>query len=291
MQNSDLFSVTEPILFFGGPYSNFQATEALLSEARRLGLPPGRIICTGDVVAYGGDPIATTELIMESGIHVVMGNCEESLGFDADDCGCGFEPGSSCDTLSSQWFAFAASRLEQSHRAWMRGLPRRIDLTVGSIELAVIHGGADDISQFVFDSMDPAETGYQIESLSKERHVDGVVGGHCGLPFTRQSGAYLWHNPGVIGVPANDGTPRAWYSLITPSSGGLEISHRSLCYDFETASARIRKQDLPNAYADALVSGLWPSVDVLPPQERRRRGRPIDPWTAHWAPPNAAAAE
>ena len=38
--------------------------------------------------------------------------------------------------------------------------------------------------------------------------LDGVIGGHCGLPFTKVVGDRLWHNPGAIGMPANDGTPR-----------------------------------------------------------------------------------
>ena len=45
-----------PVLCFGGPYSNLQATQALFAEARRLGVPPGRIVCTGDVLAYCADP-------------------------------------------------------------------------------------------------------------------------------------------------------------------------------------------------------------------------------------------
>ena len=36
--------------------------------------------------------------------------------------------------------------------------------------------------------------------------VDGLVAGHCGLPFTQTIDGRLWHNPGVIGMPANDGT-------------------------------------------------------------------------------------
>ena len=31
------------------PYSNFEATDALLAEAARLAIPPERIICTGDL--------------------------------------------------------------------------------------------------------------------------------------------------------------------------------------------------------------------------------------------------
>ena len=65
-----------PLLAFGGPYSHLQATEAMLAEARRRGIAPGNIICTGDVVAYAANPEETAQLIRGAGIHVVAGNCE-----------------------------------------------------------------------------------------------------------------------------------------------------------------------------------------------------------------------
>ncbi len=86
-----LGSLDGPLLIFGGPYSNLQATTALLEEARALDIPPENIICTGDVVAYCADSQATVEAIRGAGIHVVMGNCEEALGNDLQDCGCGFD--------------------------------------------------------------------------------------------------------------------------------------------------------------------------------------------------------
>ena len=89
-----------PVLLFGGPYSNLKAARAVLAEAARRQIPPERIVCTGDLVAYGADAKATIDLIRRSGIHLVMGNCEESLSAGAGDCGCGFAPGSSCDQLS-----------------------------------------------------------------------------------------------------------------------------------------------------------------------------------------------
>jgi hypothetical protein len=78
--------VDRPAIIFGGPYGNLEATHALLDEAARLGIPPGRIVCTGDVVAYGADPAASVDLVRAAGIHVVMGNCEESLASAAAMC-------------------------------------------------------------------------------------------------------------------------------------------------------------------------------------------------------------
>ena len=117
-------NVETPILVFGGPYSNLQATEAVLAEASRRNIPGHRVICTGDVVAYGADPKACVDLVRRAGIRVVMGNCEEQLAADAVDCGCGFAPGSECDRLSAAWFAHARLALDRADREWMGTLPR-----------------------------------------------------------------------------------------------------------------------------------------------------------------------
>src|SRR5438128_10375725 len=99
-----------PVLVFGGPYSNLEATQALLDQAAKMQIPAERIICTGDIVAYGADAAATVSLIRRAGCHVVMGNCEENLAGGAKDCGCGFPEGSACERLSAAWFAHAAAQ-------------------------------------------------------------------------------------------------------------------------------------------------------------------------------------
>ena len=73
-----------PVLVFGGPYSNLEATLAVLDAARRRGIPPARIICTGDIVAYCADATATVDAVRAAGIHAIMGNCEESLAAGAE---------------------------------------------------------------------------------------------------------------------------------------------------------------------------------------------------------------
>ena len=117
-----------PLLIFGGAYSNLEATVAVLAEAVRLGIPPARVICTGDVVAYGADAAATATLVRDFGCHVVMGNCEESLASGSANCGCGFPEDSACQRLSSAWFNYADRTIGPDLRSWMASLPRRIDV-------------------------------------------------------------------------------------------------------------------------------------------------------------------
>ena len=274
----DLGEFDEPVLVFGGPYSNLEATRALLDEATRRGIEPSRMLCTGDVVAYCADPQATVDLVRGAGIPVVMGNCEESLGSAAEDCGCGFEAGSACDLLSAQWYAYASRALDEEAKAWMRGLPRRIVFSLAGRRLAAIHGGVAQINRYVFPATGAADKLAEIEASGAE----GVIAGHCGLPFTEILAGRLWHNAGVIGLPANDGTPRVWFSTLSPGPEGLVIEHHALAFDHGGAAAAMRARGLPAAYAESLGTGLWPADDVMPEADRRNRGHALAPEPMLW---------
>jgi predicted phosphodiesterase len=268
-----------PLLVFGGPYSNLQATRAVLAEAARRGIPARRVICTGDVVAYGADAAACCDVIMDSGIAVIAGNCEEKLAAGAPDCGCGFEEGTACDLLSRAWYAHADREVTAAHRAWMAALPRRLvlDLPDGR-RLAVLHGGARDISRFLFASAAEADLAGEIAATG----CDGVVAGHCGMPFARGVGGGVWINAGAVGMPADDGTPRVWFAVLAPGDRCVRAEILPLRYEHAEAAAAMRAAGLPEGYAAALGSGIWPSCDVLPPAERGRRGVPLAPVTLDW---------
>src|SRR5579862_1432052 len=191
-----------PVLVFGGPYSNLEATLAVLDAARRRGIPPERIVCTGDIVAYCADATATVDAVRAAGIWAIMGNCEESLAANAGDCACGYAEGSACDRLASEWYAHADRTLDAERRQWMGMLPRRLTVEIAGRRLAVIHGGLRQINRFVFASTPAAVMRAELAGLAE----DGVIGGHSGIPFSEVIDGKLWHNSGAAGMPANDGT-------------------------------------------------------------------------------------
>ena len=277
-----ILRVDGPLMVFGGPYSNLEATRAVLDEATRLSISADRIICTGDVVAYGADAAATVDLVRDRVGHVVMGNCEQSLAAGSDDCGCGFPTGSSCERLAAAWFAHASRELDTDARAWMAGLPQRINLEIGGYRLAVMHGGVDIINRFIFAS---TATAIKSEEIRKTG-ANGIMAGHCGLPFTQAINGQLWHNAGAIGMPANDGTPRVWFSHLSIEANGAVIEHCPLDYDYVTAASKIRRARLPEEYAASLETGLWPTCDVLPLKEVHDRGVALEPGRAFWSLPH-----
>lgn len=274
----DLGTRSGPVLAFGGPYGNLQATRALRDEAERLCIPADHILCTGDLAAYGGEPEATAQLIREWGVAVIQGNVEQALATAAEGCGCGYEADTACAALSESWYPFCVAATSEETKLWMGRLPERLSLRVGPFRVSVIHGGVSTVNRFLFASTPISEKGAEAAACG----ADLVIAGHSGLPFTQDLGPWngrtpIWHNAGVIGLPANDGTPEVWYSLIEVIDDGLVIHHRRLAYDHSAAARAMRHHGLPEGYAVALETGLWPSCDILPAAERANRGRRIEP--------------
>jgi hypothetical protein len=265
----DLGDVKLPILIFGGVYSNLQAAQAMRKVAEAHNIPAERCICTGDIVAYCGQPEETVALIREWGVHCLLGNCEESFANNSDDCGCGFDNGSQCDLLSNQWFSFSNTQLSHSSRQWFSTLPHHIRFSMNNVSALVVHGSVSSINQFIFLSSEEKIFSKEF-SLAK---TDMIFGGHSGIPFSRIIGKKIWHNSGAIGMPANDGTPYTWYSIISPKGNQVEVENKCLTYPHQETFKTMQEKSLHNGYADCLLSGLWPSTDVLPDKEKKNTGK------------------
>jgi predicted phosphodiesterase len=263
----DLGALTGPVVCFGGPYSNAAATQALLDRSAELGVAPGNLICTGDVVAYGAEAVATWQLVAQSGCAVVAGNCEKQLAAGADGCGCGFAEGTACDLLSKGWYDHARSVLPATALAWMGAVPDIAVFTHAGRRAAVIHGGVTEISRFIWPSSDVDVFAEEISNIEAAvGRVDMVVAGHCGIAFQRQIGKVLWVNAGAIGLPPHDGRPQTRFVLL--EAGGRVVVER-LAYDPTPTVAAIVAAGLVQGYDRTMNTGIWPSEDVLPRELRR----------------------
>ena len=255
-------------LVFGGAYGNLQATTAVLDKARELGFSPDQVIFTGDTVAYCGQPSETAQLIRDSGIHVIMGNCEESLGEGADDCGCGFDEGTECSLLSVAWYRFCQNALDTEVKEWMRQLPKSALFKLGDYRLQCVHGTPASINEFVF----PSNINNGEFKIHSSVEVDGYLVGHSGIPFLAELDGKAWINSGAAGMPANDGTPRIWFATLEIIEGALIAKTHPLDYDHRAAANAMTGAGLENGYRDCLSSGIWPSHDVLPDDEKNNTG-------------------
>ena len=276
------------IAVYGGVYGN---RDALFALRRALAdePPPLTVVFTGDVAAYcaEGEECAR-DLRGEFAPDIAIGgNCERALAADEDDCGCGFSPDSRCALLAQNWHAHARRAVSAESKQWMGALPPVARFVFGGAVFAVVHAAAESDSRFIFESTAAAEKRAQFDALE----CDAVIAGHCGLPFTQIVDGRLWHNSGALGMPANDGTARVWFSILREAAGGIEIEHRAIAYDCAPQQQKMRAARLPDGYINALATGLWPSDDILPAAEKRATGIARKAETVFWsgAPRRAAA--
>lgn len=263
----DLGELEGDLLVFGGSYSNLQALRAVQSAAERRGIPAERVICTGDVVAYCADPMGCVRLMRDWGVPVVAGNCEKQLAAGLSDCGCGFEDGSACDLLSNGWFGFADRACDSAARHWMGACPDVLVFRHAGQRCAVLHGGVTAVARFLWAVSPDGAFEEQLAALRQVcGPVDRVFAGHCGIAFHRSVGGVDWINAGVIGMPQNDGTRETRFAIVG-SDGAVRIER--LAYDAAGAAAAMRNAGLVQGYDAALLSGFWPSEEVLPNALRR----------------------
>lgn len=261
MRVADFGRMDGQVLLFGGPYSNLAALEAL-GEV----IDEGYAVCTGDIVAYCAEPNETTNLMRALNIPTIAGNCERQIATGALDCGCGFETGTECDLLSKGWYEFLSSACDTDTVAWLSDLPELATFEHHGKRYAVIHGGATDISKFIWP--DSAEEVFLEEITALEAvlgKIDGVVSGHSGIAFQRRIEGYQWINAGVIGMPPHDGRPETRYVLLKDG----EVVIKRLTYDHSCTRKTMVAAGLTQGYQETLVNGIWPSEEALPLSLRR----------------------
>ncbi len=267
-KTQDLGALNGKLLVFGGPYSNLQALTELQSIAGRLGIPSRNIICTGNVVAYCAQPDASVQLIKDWGIHCISGNVEQNIVSGEDDCGCNYTEGGRCDLFSRTWFPYAVRLLSTESVAWMAALQEFLNFRYAGKTISVVHGSPTHVSEFIFKSTSWETKRDHFRSTGSEV----ILAGHAGLPFADIKADLVWLNAGVIGMPANDGTPRVWYLLLDDADGKFTYSFESFTYDNALAHQLMQENDLPAAYAKTLLTGLWDNCEILPEAEKKSQG-------------------
>ncbi|MCG1036131.1 metallophosphoesterase family protein [Polaribacter sargassicola] len=268
LEITDLGKLTKKTLLFGGVYSNLQALEALKQIAEKENIAPENCICTGDIVGYCAQPDETVQLLKLWGAKSIAGNVEIQLRENAEDCGCDFREGSRCDNFSQMWYPYAQSKLSENSLEFLKTLPNYIRFQFADKNITVVHGSYFNVSEFIFKSTD-----WDLKEPNfKAANADVIVAGHCGLPFNHQQENKLWLNPGVVGMPANNGHPSVWYAILDDADNRFNFTHKNLDYNYKLTSKLMQNGLLPEEYSRTIVTGIWDNTEILPPIESGLQG-------------------
>jgi putative phosphoesterase len=242
------------IAVFGDVHGNSAATAATLAAID--GEKPDEIVCLGDLVGYGARPNETIDLVRERGIPTIMGNYDDGVGFDRDDCGCAYKDAGERERgqASLMW---TRGVVTPERKAYLRELFPELRREVAGTRLRFVHGSPRRMNEYLFADRDERS----LERIAAGSDCDVLIFGHTHVPWTRDIGGVRFVNAGSAGKP-KDGDPRACWVLLTVTPGEpVAVEYGRVPYDVAAMAAAIRAaDDLPDHFAGDLEHAGAPAL-------------------------------
>ena len=230
-------------------HGNQAATEVVLQALDAEA--PDAVYCLGDLVGYGAFPNETISLIQERAIPTIMGNYDDGVGFDRDDCGCAYKNADE-EARGQQSLAWTRAVTTDANKTYLRSLAPEIRLEVEGVRIRLVHGSPRRMNEYLFEDRDPRS----LARIAQMADCDLLVFGHTHKPWVKEIEGVLMVNAGSVGKP-KDGDPRAAWALLTIGGDeaiGVEI--RRIAYDVETMAKAIRAAEgLPDHFAVDIETG------------------------------------
>ena len=230
-------------------HGNSAATRAVLADIDAMA--PDATYCLGDLVGYGPRPSESIDLIRNRAISTIMGNYDDGVGFDRDDCGCAYKDYGERER-GQHSLMWTRSVVTADRKAWLRSLPPEIRLDVNGARLRLVHGSPRRMNEYLFADRDPAS----LARIARGADCDVLLFGHTHIPWSRRIEGVLMVNTGSAGKP-KDGDPRAGWVLLTIGTGGeVTVEMRRVAYDIPAMATAIRATDgLSDHYAVEIETG------------------------------------
>jgi len=231
-------------------HGNLEALQAVLADAASR---TDALLCLGDVVGYGADPVACVEIVAERAQTITCGNHEHGVAglLDLD----WFNPHA---RAAAEW---TRERLDDDHRTYLASLP--LVAEVGDATL--VHASPDRPDEWEY--LVTAQEGFDAFSAFATRlcfvghsHLAGAWSlGSAGpehwpgpVELELERGRRYLVNVGSVGQP-RDRDPRAAYAIWDAERGTIAI--RRIVYDIAAARQKILLGGLPRFLADRLAWG------------------------------------
>lgn len=227
-----------------------------VGEAIRSGSFDG-VYCLGDIGGYASQPNEVQDLIIEMGCPTVMGNYDEGVGFNREDCGCHYVKPFDIE-MSNRSFLWTREHTSEVHKEWLRTLPREIRFTVGNVRVLLCHGSPRSTTEYLFDNRSDAFLRQFTSAGKDDARADVIVFGHTHVPYHRVVDGVHFINTGSVGRP-KDGDPRAGYCTLTIDGDQVLSEQVRVSYDVEAAVKGILEVGLPDYFAEYLRTGGQPA--------------------------------
>ena len=231
------------IAIFSDIHGNLQALEAVLADITAQ--KPDAVYCLGDLVGYGANPNEVTARVRTEGVPTIMGNYDDGVGFDRDECGCAYREDAERERgqRSLEW---TKAQVTADHKGHLRTLKAEIRFEADGRRVLLVHGSPRKMNEYLFEDR-PLSS---FQRLAVSSNADIIVFGHTHKPYVKDVDGVVFVNAGSVGKP-KDGDWRACFALIDDGTP----SFRRVEYDVAAAAAAIRETSLPHEFAMDIETG------------------------------------
>ena len=236
-------------------HANLPALQTVLADLdrRHAADPFEAVYCLGDLGGYAAEPEAVQDLIMARGYPTVLGNYDEGVGFEREDCGCKYTDPFDI-AMSDRSFSWTLAHTGAVHKVWLRTLPREIRLEAEGLRVLLCHGSPRDTTEYLFKQRSDGYLRQFVAGGRADAHADLIAFGHTHVPYHRVVDGVHFVNTGSVGRP-KDGDPRAGYCILTLDGARVEAEQVRVPYDVEAACRRLLEAGLPAYFAAYLRTG------------------------------------
>lgn len=239
------------LAIFSDIHANLPAMATVADHIKQAGYDG--VYCLGDLGGYASEPNEVQDRILQMGCPTVLGNYDEGVGFNKEDCGCHYVKPFDIE-MSNVSFLWTREHTTDAHKAWLREVPREIRLEIEGRRILLCHGSPASTTEYLFENR---SDGYLKQFTPGGKHdaaADVIVFGHTHVPYHRTVEGVDFVNTGSVGRP-KDGDPRAGYCVLTLNGDSIAVEQIRLPYPVETACERLIKAGLPEYFANYLRTG------------------------------------
>lgn len=239
------------IAVFSDIHANLPAMEVAANHIAQGGYDA--VYCLGDIGGYASQPNEVQDAIKAMGCPTILGNYDEGVGFNRDDCGCHYVKPFDIE-MSNISFLWTREQTTEDRKVWLRELPREIRLEVEGFRVLLCHGSPRSTTEYLFENRSDGYLSQFTAGGKDDAHADLIVFSHTHVPYHRTVNGVHFVNTGSVGRP-KDGDPRAGYCVLTIEEKTVTSEQIRLPYDVETTCRRLLEAGLPAYFADYLRTG------------------------------------
>lgn len=250
---------------FGGVYANHLALAATLADIRARATDAAW--CLGDLGGFGPQPEKSATILRASGVAMLQGNYDHSIGHALADCACGYTDPRD-NHFAQVSYDYTNAHVRDETRAWLRALEPQARVSLEGRRVLLCHGSPRRVNEFLWDSQcSDAFLGW----LCDAHDADVIACTHSGMHWHRAlPGGRHVVNVGAIGRPAHDGRTNVWYAELAFAGAALDVVFRHVAYDHEALAAEMEREALPAEFIETIRTGWWTTcLENVPSRERR----------------------